>query len=174
MDKKKSLRVEDRKTGIEEVLADLEREKTPSEQTCAWWLDISKKNWSSFFRQIFSWTKEYSICGIFGWLRDKQGIESKCDPISCWVAQSMTDLRNLTKNFNLRRTNQPISSNIQYHPISSWVAQSMKELRILESYKNPNQSTIQYLISNNYFQEKNILNWSKISIFFRVNNCLDV
>ena len=118
--------------------------------------------------------KEYSICGIFGWLRDKQGIESKCDPISCWVAQSMTDLRNLTKNFNLRRTNQPISSNIQYHPISSWVAQSMKELRILESYKNPNQSTIQYLISNNYFQEKNILNWSKISIFFRVNNCLDV
>ena len=118
MDKKKSLRVEDRKTGIEEVLADLEREKTPTEQTCAWWLDISKKNWSSFFRQIFSWTKEYSICGIFGWLRDKQGIESKCDPISCWVAQSMTDLRNLTKNFNLRRTNQPISSNIQY-PISS-------------------------------------------------------
>ena len=53
MDKKKSLRVEDRKTGIEEVLADLEREKTPTEQTCAWWLDISKKKLEFFFSANF-------------------------------------------------------------------------------------------------------------------------
>ena len=141
------------------------------------------KSWSSFFRQVFSLALKYSICGTFGWLRDKQGIESKCDPISCWVAQSMTDLRNLTKNFNLRRTNQPISSNIQYtisniqypisniqypisniqyHPISRWVAKSMRDLRILESYKkiqfNP-LSTIRYLISSKHFQEKYHQSW---------------
>ena len=86
MDKKKSLRVEDRKTGIEEVLADLEREKHLLSVHGGW--TFPKKTGVLFFGKFSLGQKNIQSVEYLGGCGTSRGLKAN-------VIQYHAGLRNL-------------------------------------------------------------------------------